>query len=96
MMPKMPGTPIAASSTGAMTSATMNEAPMLMPITAMARVRTSVRVRSASSALTDADTAPAPWTPRATASTTRLCANMPSTEPAAKNSKPSVIKGLRP
>ena len=46
-------------------SATTKDSPMLMPITAIARVRTSVRVRSASSAVTDAETAPAPWTPRA-------------------------------
>ena len=39
-----------------------------MPITAMARVRTSGRVRSASSAETAADTAPAPCTERATVS----------------------------
>ena len=65
---KMPGTPKCASSTGARTSATTNDRPMLMPMTAMERVRTSGRVRSASSAVTAADTAPAPWMPRATAS----------------------------
>ena len=56
---------------------------MLMPITAIARVRTSLRVRSASSAVTDADTAPAPCTPRASTSSHVVCANMPSTEPKA-------------
>ena len=39
---------------------------MLMPTNAIARVRTSGRVRSASSAVTAADTAPAPCTQRAT------------------------------
>ena len=83
MMPKMPGTPTAASSAGATISATTNDSPMLMPITAIARVRTSLRVRSAISAVTEAETAPAPWTPRARASSHVVCANMPSTEPTA-------------
>ena len=56
---------------------------MLMPITAIARVRTSVRVRSAINAVTDAETAPAPWTPRAKASSHVVWANMPTTEPTA-------------
>ena len=40
MMRKMPGTPIAASSTGASTSARTKDRPMLMPTNAIARVRT--------------------------------------------------------
>ena len=95
-MAKMPGTPIATSSTGARISATTNDRPMLMPMTAIERVRTSSRVRSASRAVTAAETAPAPWTPRATASSTTESASMPMTDPAAKNSRPSAIKGLRP
>ena len=50
---------------------------------AIARVRTSARVRSAISAVTEAETAPAPWTPRARASIHVVWANMPSTEPMA-------------
>jgi hypothetical protein len=96
MIRKMPGTPIAASRTGATISATTNDSPMLMPMNAMARVRTSVRVRSATSAVTEADTAPDPWTTRASVSSARLWAIEPITDPTANSPKPKVISGLRP
>ena len=56
---------------------------MLMPTNAIARVLTCGRVRSASSAVTAADTAPAPCTSRATSSAASECANAPISEPAA-------------
>ena len=93
---KMPGTPIAASSTGASTSASTNDRPMLAPITAMARVRTSGRVRSASSADTAAETAPAPCTQRAMASMVTVCASAPISDPAANSASPTAMTGLRP
>ncbi|KAF5291101.1 hypothetical protein FQR65_LT20497 [Abscondita terminalis] len=62
--PKMPGSPPQAASRGLSTRASANIRPMLPPTRAMALVRTLSRVRSASSAVTAADTAPAPCRPR--------------------------------
>ena len=59
-MAKIPGTPIHLSSTGPITRARAKLSPMVAPIEAMALVRCSSRVRSASSAETTAETAPAP------------------------------------
>ena len=82
---------------GAMINATTNDSPMLMPMKAIARVRTSLRVRSATSAVTAADTAPAPCTARARASIATECARARRcSEPAAKSNNPIVISGLRP
>jgi hypothetical protein len=55
-----PARPNCAASSGAATRANANMSPMLMPTSAMALVRTLSRVWSASSAVTAADTAPAP------------------------------------
>ena len=93
---KMPETPIAASSGGAMTSAPTKDSPMLMPTTAIARVRTSGRVRSASSAVTAADIAPAPCSARATASPRTLSDSAPASDPMANRMSPTAITGLRP
>ena len=62
--PKMPGSPPQAASRGLSTRASANMRPMLPPTMAMALVRTLSRVRSASSAVTAAETAPAPCRPR--------------------------------
>ena len=96
MIQKMPGTPTSGSSTGAATSETMNEPPMLMPITAIARVRTSVRVRSASSAVTGPEMAPAPWTRPAAITPQMDVASPPTAEPATYRSSPARITGRRP
>jgi hypothetical protein len=61
---KMPAIPTCAASTGAGTSDSANIRPMLAPTSAIALVRTSSRVRSASIAVTAADTAPAPCSAR--------------------------------
>ena len=55
-----PPTPISPAKSGATTRLTEKVRPMLSPIIAIARVRTSSRVRSAKSAVTAALTAPAP------------------------------------
>ena len=62
----MPGTPMSGVSAGATTSDSANVAPIVMPIAAIARVRTASRVRSAVSAITAAEIAPAPCTVRPT------------------------------
>lgn len=56
----MPGTPIHAVRTGPAISDSANVVPIVMPITAIARVRTSSRVRSAAIAMRTAEIAPAP------------------------------------
>ena len=58
---KMPGTPMNGVSAGATTSESAKVAPIVMPIAAIARERTESRVRSAASASTAAEMAPAPW-----------------------------------
>ena len=58
---KMPGTPMSGVSAGATTSESAKVAPIVMPIAAIARERTESRVRSAASASTAAEMAPAPW-----------------------------------
>ena len=57
---KMPGTPMSGVSAGATTSESANVAPIVMPMAAIARDRTESRVRSAASAITAAEIAPAP------------------------------------
>ena len=57
----MPGTPMTGVSAGAATSESAKVAPIVMPIAAIARERTESRVRSAASASTAAEMAPAPW-----------------------------------
>ena len=57
---KMPGTPMIGVSAGAAISESANVAPIVIPMTAIARDRTESRVRSAASAITAAEIAPAP------------------------------------
>ena len=57
---KIPGTPINSFNKGAATSEIANVKPMVAPIIAMAFVRCSSRVESATSAVTTAEIAPAP------------------------------------
>ena len=63
---KIPGTPISVLSTGPAMMDNPNVSPMVMPIAAMALVRTESRVRSAASAITAAEIAPVPCTVRPT------------------------------
>jgi hypothetical protein len=56
----IPGTPIQAFSTGPATSDAANVTAMVMPMIAIARVRTPSRVRSAVREMTAAEIAPAP------------------------------------
>ena len=60
-----PFTPIQRLNMGDSTKLAENVSPMLNPISDIARVRTSSRVKSASKAVTAALTAPAPCTARA-------------------------------
>ena len=62
----MPGTPMLRPSTGPATMDNANVAPMVTPMMAIALVRCSSRVRSAVSAITAAEMAPAPWIIRPT------------------------------
>jgi len=91
-----PPRPIAPASGGAATSDSANIAAMLMPTNAMPLVRTSSRVRSVKSAVTAADTAPAPWIARPTTSICTLPASAATTLPSANTISPSTMTFLRP
>ena len=69
---------------------------MLPPTSAMALVRTASRVWSASSAVTAADTAPAPCSARPTSSPVSESAMAASRLPAANTKRPSTMTRLRP
>ena len=94
--PKMPGSPPQAASRGLSTRASANMRPMLPPTMAMALVRTLSRVRSASSAVTAAETAPAPCRPRPHIRPSSESAVAASRLPAAKTSSPATMTRLRP
>ena len=66
MNQKMPDTPTKPARIGPATNATMNDAPMVMPTMAIAWVRLSSVVRSATNANITAPTAPAPCSTRPT------------------------------
>ena len=85
-----------AATAGAATSDSANIRPMLAPTSAMALVRTSSRVWSASSAVTAADTAPAPCSERPTISQVRSPAAAATKLPAANTARPATITRLRP
>lgn len=87
---------MAAASGGASTKASANTRPMLPPIKAIALVRTTSRVWSAKSAVTAAETAPAPCTARPTSSPLTLSAKAASRLPSANTSKPAMMTRLRP
>ena len=94
--PNKPGKPAQAASTGANTRDTANINPILPPTSAMALVRTTSRVWSASKAVTAADTAPAPCKARPSIKPFRSVAKAAHTLPAENNTKPSMITRLRP
>ena len=92
----MPGTPMSGVSAGATTSESANVAPIVMPIAAIARERTESRVRSAASASTAAEMAPAPWTTRPTMVQPIVGAHAAMKLPSAKMRSPATMTGLRP
>ena len=69
---------------------------MVMPITAIARVRTSSRVRSAVSAITAAEMAPAPCSARPTIVQPIVGAQAATKLPSAKTTRPTTMTGLLP
>ena len=91
-----PEKPIQTVSTGATTKDRANISAMLLPNQAMARVRTSSRVKSASMAVTAADTAPAPCKLRPNSRCVRSVAAAAQKLPKAKTIRPSTITRLRP
>ena len=91
-----PPRPMRAASNGEATRDSANIRPMLAPTIAIALVRTSSRVWSASSAVTAADTAPAPCNARPAISQPSVGAAEAMKLPAAKTSRPAMITRLRP
>ena len=69
---------------------------IITPMSAMALLRFSSRVESATSALMAAETAPAPCSARPRASIATVSAMAASTLPAAITSNPTVMTCLRP
>ena len=84
----IPGTPIHALSTGPATSEVPNVAAMVMPMIAIARVRTLSRVRSAVSEMTAAEMAPAPCKQRPTITQPMEGAQAARKLPAANSARP--------
>ena len=74
----------------------MNDIPMVMPITAMMRVRFSSRVKSAANAIVGPATAPKPWIARPNTISHKECAIAAIALPKANTIKPPIITGLRP
>ena len=66
------------------------------PTMAIARVRTSGRVASASHAVTAAEIAPAPWIARPSVIHVRSVESAQTTLPATKSSRPAITTGRRP
>ena len=91
-----PDRPTAPASGGAAISEMAKVRPMLAPTSAMPLVRTSSRVKSASSAVTAADMAPAPCSARPATSTCTLPAMAATALPSANTSRPSTMIFLRP
>ncbi len=87
-MTKMPGTPIDPLRSGPATIDAANVAPMVMPIAAMARVRTTSRVRSAVSATTAAEMAPAPCRQRPAMTQPMLAPDAATKLPMANTTRP--------
>ena len=84
------------ASSGANTSDSANISAMLPPTNAMALVRTSSRVKSASSAVTAAEIAPAPCSARPATSQFKSGAQAATKLPSANISSPATITRLRP
>ena len=93
---KMPATPMKRATIGPAMIATMKEAPIEMPTVAMALVRCSSRVRSATSARITEPTAPEPCSARPMM-TPPIEVDIAATAlPSANSSSPNTIITLRP
>ncbi len=93
---KIPAMPTAWYSAGAATSDSANTRPIEAPMIAIVLVRCSSRVRSAASAITAAEIAPAPWMHRPRIVSQMSCAAAARKLPAANTSSPNTITRLRP
>ena len=91
-----PPRPTCAASSGASTRDSANIRAMLAPTSAMALVRTSSRVVSASKAVTAAEMAPAPCSERPKISQVRSGAQVATKLPSANTSRPNTMTFLRP
>jgi hypothetical protein len=91
-----PDTPISAARGAPATSETTKEPPMHMPITVIARVRSSSRVASASSAVSAAAIAPAPCSARPAMTPPMVVLVAATTLPQAKIARPMTMTGTRP
>ena len=91
-----PAMPIQPYRTGAPTSDNAKTSPIDEPIIAITLVRCSSRVRSAASAVTAAEMAPAPCNTRPTMTQVMSGAQAATKLPSAKISRPATITCLRP
>ena len=94
MKAKMPAMPIQRYIGGASTSEIANTSPIEAPITAMVLVRCSSRVRSAASAITAAEIAPAPWMKRPRMVSQMSSASAAMKLPSAKRMSPMTMIAL--
>ncbi len=93
---KMPDTPTHPATMGPITSAIMNDRPMVMPTVAMALVRLSSRVRSATMARITEPTAPVPWITRPTMTPSMEVESAAIALPSANRARPIITITLRP
>ena len=93
---KMPLTPMKLARIGPATSATMNEVPMVTPTMAIALVRFSSTVRSATSARITEPTAPAPCSTRPKMTPPIELELAATALPIPNRISPMTIIGLRP
>ena len=93
---KMPCTPVKLATIGPATRATMNERPMVTPTMAIALVRFSSLVRSATSARITEPAAPDPCSSRPRITPSIEVETAATALPIAKSASPVTIKTLRP
>ena len=93
---KIPAMPTAAYSSGAATIDNANTSPIEEPIIAITLVRCWSRVRSAASAVTAAEIAPAPCSTRPTMIMWMPSASAATTLPSTNSTRPKTMTGLRP
>jgi hypothetical protein len=96
MAQNRPDNPNSPTSTGDNTSDAANDRPIDPPTMAMARVRTSGRVASATQAVMAADTAPTPCMTRPTVTPSTEPARAHTTPPRMNRAMPNRITGRRP
>ena len=93
---KTPARSLRDATSGPSTKANIKETPMLAPTSAIALVRCSSRVKSATIAITVLAIAPAPCSRRPSTIPSMLSAIAATTLPRANSSRPPTITGLRP